>query len=152
MSSEREHSAADREQALAERVVSTMMSRDAFSRWLGIDVVDVRPRGATIRMRVRDDMLNGFGVCHGGALFSLADSALAFASNTYGRVTVSIENTITYPAAIRSGDELTAVAIEESATRRLAFFRVEVRRDDAIVSIFRGTVYDTEKPFFADSE
>lgn len=129
-----------------------MMSRDAFSRWLGIDVVDVRPRGATIRMRVRDDMLNGFGVCHGGALFSLADSALAFASNTYGRVTVSIENTITYPAAIRSGDELTAVAIEESATRRLAFFRVEVRRDDAIVSIFRGTVYDTEKPFFADSE
>lgn len=129
-----------------------MMSRDAFSQWLGIEVLEVRPRGATIRMRVRDDMLNGFGVCHGGALFSLADSALAFASNTHGRVTVSIENTITYPAAIRAGDELTAVAIEESATRRLAFFRVEVRRDGAIVSIFRGTVYDTEKPFFADSE
>ena len=152
MSSDRERPAADHEQALAERVVSTMMSRDAFSQWLGIEVLDVRPRGATIRMRVRDDMLNGFGVCHGGALFSLADSALAFASNTHGRVTVSIENTVTYPAAIRSGDELTAVAIEESATRRLAFFRVEVRRGGAIVSIFRGTVYDTEKPFFADSE
>ena len=152
MSPDRERPTADRDQSLAERVVSTMMSRDAFSQWLGIEVLEVRPRGATIRMRVRDDMLNGFGVCHGGALFSLADSALAFASNTPGRVTVSIENTITYPAAIRSGDELTAVAIEESATRRLAFFRVEVRRDGAIVSIFRGTVYDTEKPFFADSE
>jgi acyl-CoA thioesterase len=152
MSAGVEGSAANREQDLAERVVSAMMARDAFSRWLGIEVVEVRPRAATIRMRVRDDMVNGFGVCHGGALFSLADSALAFASNTHGRVTVSIENAITYPAAIRAGDELTAVAIEESATRRLAFFRVEVRRGGAIVSIFRGTVYDTEKPFFADSE
>lgn len=137
-------------QTLAERVVSAMMARDAFSRWLGIEVLEVRPRGATIRMTVRDDMLNGFGVCHGGALFSLADSALAFACNTHGRVTVSIENSITYPTAIRAGDELTAVAIEESATRKLAFYRVEVKRDGAIVSIFRGTVYDTEKSFFTD--
>jgi acyl-CoA thioesterase len=138
-------------QDLAERVVSAMMARDAFSQWLGIEVVEVRPRTATIRMTVRDEMLNGFAVCHGGALFSFADSALAFACNTHGRVTVSIENTITYPAAIRSGDELTAVAIEESATRKLAFYRVEIRRAGAIVSIFRGTVYDTEKPFFADA-
>jgi acyl-CoA thioesterase len=139
------------DQSLAERVVTTMMERDAFSRWLGIEILDVRPRGATIRMVVRDEMLNGFGVCHGGALFSLADSALAFACNTHGRVTVSIENSITYPTAIRTGDELTADAIEESATRRLAFYRVEIRRGGAIVSIFRGTVYNTEKPFFAPS-
>ena len=138
-------------QILAERVVSAMMARDAFSQWLGIEVVDVRPRSATLRMTVRDEMLNGFGVCHGGALFSFADSALAFACNTHGRVTVSIENTITYPATIRSGDELFAVAIEESATRKLAFFRVEIGRAGAIVSIFRGTVYDTEKPFFDDA-
>jgi acyl-CoA thioesterase len=97
-------------------------------------------------------MLNGFGVCHGGALFSLADSALAFACNTHGRVTVSIENSVTYPTAIHAGDELTAEAIEESATRKLAFYRVEVRRAAAIVSIFRGTVFNTEKPFFADSK
>jgi len=140
------------EQALAERVVSAMMARDAFSRWLGIEVLDVRPRGATIRMLVRDDMLNGFGVCHGGALYSLADSALAFACNTHGRVTVSIENSVTYPVAIRAGDELTADAIEENATRKLAFYRVEVRRAGAIVSIFRGTVFNTEKPFFADPQ
>ncbi len=138
-------------QATAERVVSAMMARDAFSQWLGIDVLEVRPRGVTIRMVVRDDMLNGFGVCHGGVLFSFADSALAFACNTHGRVTVSIENTITYPTAIRAGDHLVADAIEESASRKLAFYRVEIRREGAIVSIFRGTVYDTEKPFFTES-
>jgi acyl-CoA thioesterase len=137
------------DQALAERVVNAMMARDAFSRWLGIEVLDVRPRSATIRMRVREDMLNGFGVCHGGALFSLADSALAFACNTHGRITVSIENSVTYPVAIYAGAELTAVAIEENATRKLAFYRVEIRRESAIVSIFRGTVFNTEKPFFA---
>jgi acyl-CoA thioesterase len=138
------------DQATAERVVSAMMARDAFSQWLGIEVVGVGPRTATIRMKVREDMLNGFAVCHGGVLFSFADSALAFACNTHGRVTVSIENAITYPTAIRAGDELTAVAVEESRTRKLAFFRVEIRRADAIVSIFRGTVYDTEKPFFSE--
>jgi acyl-CoA thioesterase len=137
-------------QAVAERVVSAMMARDAFSQWLGIEVVGVGPRSATIRMKVRDDMLNGFGVCHGGVLFSFADSALAFACNTHGRVTMSIDNAITYPTPVRAGDELTAVAVEESATRKLAFFRVEVRRAAAIVSIFRGTVYDTEKPFFSE--
>jgi acyl-CoA thioesterase len=146
------NSAASEEQSLAERVVSAMMARDAFSQWLGIEVLAVRPRAATIRMRVRDDMLNGFGVCHGGALFSLADSALAFACNTHGRVTVSIENSVTYPVAIQAGDELTAEAIEENATRKLAFYRVEVRRGGAIVSIFRGTVFNTEKPFFADPQ
>jgi len=138
------------DQALAERVVSAMMARDAFSQWLGIEVLEVGPRTATIRMTVRSDMLNGFGVCHGGALFSLADSALAFACNTHGRVTVSIENSVTYPVALYAGDELTAVALEESATRKLAFYRVEVRRAGAIVSIFRGTVFNTEKPFFTE--
>jgi acyl-CoA thioesterase len=141
------------EQALAERVVGTMVAKDAFSRWLGIEVVGVRPRGATVRMTVRSEMLNGFGVCHGGVTFSLADSALAFASNTHGHVTVSIENTITYPKAIAAGDVLTAVADEESGTTRLGFFRVTVRRGaDEIVALFTGTVYKTNQPFFPDPE
>jgi len=128
-------------QALAERVVADMMAKDAFSQWLGIDVVDIRPNGATVRMTVREEMVNGFGVCHGGIAFSLADSALAFASNTHGRLTVSIENSITYPKAISPGDLLIAHAEEESATNRLGFFRVTVRRaDEEIVALFRGTV------------
>jgi len=141
------------EQQLAERIVSAMMAKDAFSRWLGIEVVDIRPRNATVRMTVRDEMVNGFGVCHGGIAFSLADSALAFASNTHGRMTVAVENTIAYPKAISPGDVLTASAEEESATNRLGFYRVTVRRaDDEVVALFRGTVYKTHRAFFSDSE
>ena len=140
------------EQQLAERVVSSMMEKDAFSQSLGIEVVDVRPRAATVRLTVRAGMVNGFGVCHGGVPFSLADSALAFASNTHGRVTVSIENTITYPKRIAVGDVLTASAEEESATNKLGFFRVTVRRSDEVVALFRGTVYKTNQAHFSDSE
>ncbi len=140
------------EQALAERVVSAMMAKDAFSRWLGLEVLDVRPSGATVRMEVRPEMQNGFGVCHGAIPFALADSALAFASNTHGKITLSIENSITYPKAIAVGDVLVATADEESATKRLAFYRVAVERGNEIVALFRGTVYRTSQPLIADSE
>jgi len=143
------------EQRLAERVVAGMMDRDAFSQWLGIRVQSVRPRHASVSMTVRDQMVNGFGVAHGGIVYSLADSALAFASNTHGRVTVSIENAITYPLPVHVGDELVADAEEESATNRLAYYRVIVRRSAAdgataeIVALFRGTVYKTKTDFFS---
>jgi acyl-CoA thioesterase len=142
---------ASEEQALAERVVSSMMASDAFSQALGMEVVEVRPRAAVVRMTVRDDMRNGFGVCHGGVPFALADSALAFASNTHGNVTVSIENSITYPKPIVPGDVLTAAAEQESETNRLAFYRVTVRRGEEIVALFRGTVYKTSRSFFPAS-
>src|SRR5688572_19339568 len=137
------------EQAMAERVVAAMLEQDEFSRWLGIDVTHVAPNAATVRMTVRPEMVNGFGVCHGGIAFSVADSALAFASNTHGRVTVSVENSIRYPAPVRPGDVLTATAVEESAGQRLAFFTVTVRKDDGeAVGLFRGTVYRTARHHF----
>ena len=139
-------------QRLAERVVSAMMAKDAFSQWLGIEVLDVRPSGATVRMEVRPEMQNGFGVCHGAIPFALADSALAFASNTHGNITLSIENSITYPKPIAVGDVLVATADEESATKRLAFYRVSVERGTEVVALFRGTVYRTNQPLIADSE
>jgi acyl-CoA thioesterase len=139
-------------QGLAGRVVAAMMAKDAFSHWLGIEVLDVRPNGATVRMEVRPEMQNGFGVCHGAIPFALADSALAFASNTHGNITVSIENSITYPKAIAVGDVLVATAEEESSTKRLAFYRVSVERGTEIVALFRGTVYKTTQPLLADSE
>jgi acyl-CoA thioesterase len=138
------------EQQLAEKVVEAMMTRDAFSQWLGVKVLAVRPHEATVSMTVRPEMVNGFGVSHGAIVYALADSALAFASNTHGRVTVSIENSITYPLAVHVADELTAVAEEESASNRLGYYRVTVRRqDEAIVALFRGTVYKTKNDFFA---
>jgi len=140
------------EQSLAQRVVSAMMAKDAFSQWLRVEVVAVRPNAATVRMTVRDEMVNGFGVCHGGIAYSLADSALAFASNTHGRITMSIENAITYPKAIAIGDELVATAEQESATNRLAFFKVKVTRGEETVALFRGTVYKTNQDFFPATE
>ena len=93
------------DQDLAQRVVDAMMAKDAFSQWLGVKILEVSPRQATISMRVRTEMVNGFGVSHGAIAYALADSALAFASNTHGRVTVSIENSInvTFPKYFISG-------------------------------------------------
>ena len=147
-----EHGGLD-EQQLAERIVARMMERDEFSRWLGIDVTRIAPNTATVRMTVRREMVNGFGVCHGGIAFSLADSALAFASNTHGRVTVSIENSIRYPATISPGDVLTATAVQETAGRRVAFFNVTVTKQGGdIVGLFRGTVYRTSRDHFEDEK
>jgi acyl-CoA thioesterase len=138
-------------QDLAERVVSRMLEHDEFSRWLGLEVTHVAPNAATVRMTVRPEMVNGFGVCHGGIAFSLADSALAFASNTHGRLTVSIENSIRYPAPIMPGDVLTAAAVEQSASRRLAYFDVTVRKGNGdVVGLFKGTVYRTSRDHFED--
>jgi acyl-CoA thioesterase len=137
----------DGSQALAERLVAAMRARDHFSRWLGIDLLALEPGGCTVRMTVRTDMLNGFGVCHGGVTFSLADSAFAFASNTHGRVSMSIENSISYLAPVVAGDVLTARAEEEDAGPRLARYYIDVRKqDETLVAIFRGTVYRTQRP------
>ena len=141
------------EHELARRVVDGMVAADAFSRWLGIELVAVGPREATVRMMVRDDMTNGFGVCHGGVTFSLADSALAFACNTGGMVTVSIDCSMTYPVAVAVGDLLTAVATEETSSGRLAYYRVQVTRQDlTVVALFRGTVYRTKRVHRAAEE
>ena len=139
------------EQRLADTITAGMIARDAFSRWLGLEVVTVRPRACTLRMRVRADMLNGFGVSHGGIVFSLADSALAFASNTHGHVTVSVDNTISYPVSVELNDELIAVAEEETAGTRLAFYRVTVaRQDGTCVALMHATVYRTPQKHHLD--
>ncbi|HEY0970419.1 MAG TPA: hotdog fold thioesterase [Gemmatimonadales bacterium] len=136
---------------LAERCVARMLENDAFSAWLGIRVVEVAPGVVTVEMAVRPEMLNGFGVCHGGVTFALADSALAFASNTHGRVTLSVENSIGYPAPVHAGDVLTARARAEAGGRRVGFYRVDVsRQDGATVAIFRGTVYTTDRELLSD--
>jgi acyl-CoA thioesterase len=135
---------AEHAQARAERIVAGMRARDEFSRWLGLEVVELAPARCRCRMRIRPEMANGFGVAHGGVVFALADSALAFASNTHGRVTLSIENGISYPAPSRPGDTLDALATEESAGGRIAFYRVLVTNQKGDpVALFRGTVYRT---------
>jgi acyl-CoA thioesterase len=134
-------------QTRAETIVTGMMAADAFSRWLGIEILETAPARSVIRMTVRPEMCNGFGVCHGGITFAFADSAFAFACNTQGNVAVSIENSITYPAAIRAGDVVTATAREATRSNRILYYHVDVTRTDGtVVGLFRGTAYRTEKP------
>lgn len=128
-------------------IVSTLMARDRFSQWLGIEVLEAAVGKSVLRMTVREEMVNGFGTSHGGILFSLADSAFAFATNACGVLSVAIDCTVSFPLAVRPGDVLTATAIEQTTTKRLAFVDVTVRnQDDAIAGHFRGTVYRTAIP------
>ncbi|MCB0345539.1 MAG: hydroxyphenylacetyl-CoA thioesterase PaaI [Bdellovibrionales bacterium] len=137
---------------LAQAVVKKMYDNDPFSQWLGIEVSGVAPHKATCTMEVRKEMLNGFGVTHGGIAYSLADSAFAFASNTVGQVSVSIDNSISYPAPVRPGDTLTASAELRSAANRVATYDVNViNQDNTVVALFRGTVYRTKKQHFPES-
>lgn len=128
----------------ARLVVEEMLAADAFSRWLGVEVLDAAPGRSTLRMTVRDDMVNGFGTSHGGIVFSLADSALAFATNSHGPVCVAVDCTVSFTRPVRPGDTLVADAREESTTNTLSFCGVTVRDGNgSTVGHFRGTVYRT---------
>ena len=128
------------------QTVAAMLQRDEFSRWLGIELQNVALGVCQAKMRVRSEMVNGFGVAHGGIVFSLADSVLAFASNSHGRVAVAIENSIAYPRAVQVDDILTATTNQVHCGGRIATYTVTVRNQiDQIVGSFRGTVFRTEK-------
>jgi acyl-CoA thioesterase len=133
-------------QELAEIVVNKMLEHDEFSKWLGIKVVELKPGYSKLKMKVRKEMLNGFHICHGGVTFSLADSALAFASNNYGRVSVALETSIAYPAPVYEGDVLTAEAEEQSKGNSVGIYNISITNQSSTkVGVFRGTVYRTKK-------
>lgn len=130
-----------------QEIVSHLMSRDAFSQWMGISVVEAAAGRSVLQMTVRDDMVNGFGTLHGGALFAFADSAFAFATNAGGLLSVAVDCSISFPVPCRPGDVLRAVGVEQSTTNRLAFCEVTVtNQHDVAVGYFRGTVYRTTRP------
>jgi acyl-CoA thioesterase len=131
----------------ARDVVDQLMGTDAFSQWLGIEILEAQAGHSVVRMTVRDEMVNGFGTSHGGIVFSLADSAFAFAINAGGFLSVAIDCFVSFPVAVRPGDVLTATAHEDSSSNKLAFCVVTVRNQDhAIVGHFRGTGFRTARP------
>lgn len=134
------------EKTLAERVVDRMYDHDWFSQWLGIERVEVKPGRCVLRMKIRKDMLNGFAIAHGGITYSLADSALAFASNGHGRKAVSVETSISHTVALKEGDEITATAEEMSLTDKIGLYHITVTdASGKKVAFFKGTVYRTGK-------
>lgn len=125
----------------AEKIVAAMMAEDSFSKWLGVEVLEVKDGFAKIKMTVRKEMLNGHGVTHGGISFSLADSAFAFASNSHGQKAVSIETSINHIKPIFEGDELVATAQKESTSKSLGQYIVRVTRNNELVGLFKGLVF-----------
>ncbi len=123
-----------------------MFDHDPFSQWMGMELVSVGPGVCTLQMRVRAEMLNGFGVAHGGITFSLADSAFAFACNSRGRHTVSIHCTIEHVSPVREGDVLTATATEENLGNSLSNYAIRVEKADGTpVAFFRGVAYRKQR-------
>ena len=129
-------------QQIADAVAIGMMAKDRASRGLGLRVTQISPGSAQIEMRVRDDMLNGFDICHGGFITLLADSAFAFACNSYNELTVASSLTVDFIAPVRGGDVLTARAAEVSLSGRTGVYDVEVsNQNGARVAVFRGRSY-----------
>ena len=140
-------------QSLAERVVARMYDHDPFSIWLGIERLLVAPGRCELRMTVREEMLNGFSIAHGGITYSLADSCLAFAANSHGIQSVSVETSISHTRPVKAGDVLTASSEEMSLSRSIGIYHITVRdQDDRTVALFKGTVYRTGKPWFPDEQ
>lgn len=123
-----------------------MYDNDAFSQWLGIEVLDLDAGKAVLKMTVRAEMTQGFGMAHGGITYSLADSALAFASNSHGRKSVSIETSISHLLSVHKGDILTAEATEESLSNKVGVYHIKIHNQEGkLVALFKGTVYRTSK-------
>lgn len=125
-------------QAVAERSAAAMWQQDAASQAMGMALDEVRPGYARLTMRVRNDMVNGHGICHGGFVFALADSAFAFACNSYGHVAVAQDCDIIFVAPAKLDDVLTVEAIERHRYGRNGIYDVTVRRDGEVVAEFRG--------------
>ncbi len=135
----------------AERSAAAMWEGDRASAGLGMQVLWVAPGRAALTMTVREDMVNGHGIGHGGFTFTLADSAFAFACNSHNRRTVAMQCDIRFVAPTRLGDVLVAEAVERERTGRDGVYDVEVRRGDEVVAAFlgrsreiRGTLFDEE--------
>ena len=134
---------------LPNEILAKMIDKDFFSQWLGIECVKITQGGCQLKMNVRKEMLNGFNILHGGILFSLADSALAFAANSHGRISLSIEASISFVEAVHENDELTATATEISNTNKFGVYDILIANQKEIkVALFRGTVYRTSKNHF----
>jgi acyl-CoA thioesterase len=134
--------AADEAQALAERVAERMYSLDRASQAMGMRIASVGPGRAELTMTVRPDMLNGHAICHGGFIFTLADSAFAFACNSYNLTTVASGCSIDFLAPAREGDVLTAIGQERSASGRTGIYDIEVKNQHGeAIALFRGRSY-----------
>ena len=134
---------------LAKKVVNKMISGDAFSQWLGIEVLEIATGFCKLQLKVREEMTNGFDIAHGGVAYSLADSCLAFAANSDGIQAVSIETSISHTKKVVSGDILTATSKEINKNSKTALYYITITNQNNLeIAHFKGIVFRTEKEWF----
>jgi acyl-CoA thioesterase len=134
------------ERSSFEKVVDHMLEQDAFSQWLGIELLEIREGYSRIQMTVRKEMVNGFGIAHGGIAFSLADSAFAFACNNRNNLSVALDTNISFTRAVQIGDILTAEAIEIHNGRSTGVYSISLfNQQNEQVALFKGTCFRTGK-------
>lgn len=141
-------SAADQ---LANKVVNHMMQEDRFSQWLGITVLEVREGYSRLQMTIRPEMVNGFGIVHGGVSFSLADSAFAFACNNRNQLSVALDTSINFTHPVRVGDQLTAEATELHHGKSTGLYQISIlNQKQKLVAQFKGLCYRTDKKLISE--
>lgn len=129
------------------QIVRELLINDPFSKWMGVEIIEVEKGSCTIKCPVNESMLNGFDVVHGGIIFSLADTALAFSAATEGRVALALDNSISYTKKAHLGDTLTARSEAVNITYRTGLFDIKVHNQSSdIIAVMKGMVYRTEKP------
>lgn len=127
-------------------VVNHMMQQDMFSQWLGIEVLEITEGYSNIKMNIRPEMVNGFGIAHGGVAFSLADSAFAFACNNRNNLSVALDTAINFTKAVNVGDTLTAEAKEIHNGRSTGLYLITItNQKDELVAHFKGNCFRTGK-------
>ena len=122
-----------------------MLSQDAYSSWLGIEIISCEIGRVKVGMTIRKEMLNSMNKAHGGISYALADTAFGFSANTHGSYAVSIETSINHIEALHLGDYITAEATLDVQKTKVGFNIVEVKKGDELVALFKGVVYRTNK-------
>ena len=131
---------------LATKVVHQLTENDLFSKWLGIEVLEVAPGYSKLKMTVRKEMINGFGIVHGGVAFSLADSAFSFACNNRNNLSVALETSINFIKPVHVDDVLTAKAKEIHNGKSTGIYHVSIfNQNNHLVALFKGTCFRTGK-------
>jgi acyl-CoA thioesterase len=131
---------------LAVEVVQKIMSRDLFSQWLGIQIIEIRQGYSKLKMIVRAEMINGLGVVHGGIAFSLADSCFAFACNSRDNLSLALDTSINFLKPVHVDDELVAEAKEIHNGKSTGLYQITItNQHDHIVALFKGTCFRTNK-------
>ena len=130
-----------------QQVYDAMMAQDAFSQWMDVQLIEIKSGYCKLSMVVRDDMLNGFKILHGGVYFSFADSALAFACNADNNLTLSTNGNINFQLQAKSGDQLIATAQIKSKGNSISIYTIDITRSAELLSSMTASVYHTKKPY-----